>query len=132
MMQQQIQETGIRGPWSLIIFNNSVFIHQNIIEKAIINVIKKTNIKAIIKIFSAIFSLRTDKFSLLERIDKNERIALAIKKIVPIPVNSSIIETALYFDILREVKTTKQNPNKLEEVFKMCSDLLLAIKFNVL
>jgi hypothetical protein len=56
MMQQQIQETGIRGPWSLIIFNNSIFIHQNIIEKAIINVIKKTNIKAIIKMFSAIFS----------------------------------------------------------------------------
>ena len=43
-----------------------------------------------------------------------------------------MIETALYLDILREVKTTKQNPNKLEEVFKMCSDLLLAIKFFVL
>jgi hypothetical protein len=62
--------------------------------------------------------------------DKNERMLLTIKKIVPIPVSSSMIDTALYFDILREVKTTKQNPNKLEEVFKMCSDLLLAIKFN--
>ena len=57
---------------------------------------------------------------------------LTIKKMVPIPVSSSMIETALYLDILREVKTTKQNPNKLEEVFKMCSDLLLAIKFFVL
>jgi hypothetical protein len=63
--------------------------------------------------------------------DKNERMLLTIKKIVPTPVSSSMIDTALYFDILREVKTTKQNPNKLEEVFKMCSDLLLDIKFNV-
>ena len=61
--------------------------------------------------------------------DKNERILLTIKKIVPIPVSSSMIDIALYFDILREVKTTRQNPNKLEEVFKICSDLLLAIKF---
>ena len=64
--------------------------------------------------------------------DKNERMLLAIKKIVPTPVSSSMIDTELYFDILREVKTTRQNPNKLEEVFKMCSDLLLAIKFLLL
>ena len=63
--------------------------------------------------------------------DKNEKILLTIKKIVPTPVSSSIIDTSLYLDILREVNTTKQNPNKLEEVFKICSDLLLAIKFNV-
>ena len=63
--------------------------------------------------------------------DKNERMLLTIKKIVPTPVSSSMIDTELYFDILREVKTTRQNPNKLEEVFKMCSDLLLDIKFNV-
>ena len=62
--------------------------------------------------------------------DKNERILLTIKKIVPIPVSSSMIDIALYFDILREVKTTRQNPNKLEEVFKICSDLLLAIEFS--
>lgn len=66
-----------------------------------------------------------DIFSLPERRDKNEKILLMIKKIVAIPVNSSIIETSLYFDILREVNTTKQKPNKLEEVFKICSDLLL-------
>lgn len=63
--------------------------------------------------------------------DKNEKMLLTIKKIVPTPVSSSIIDTSLYLDILREVNTTKQNPNKLEEVFKICSDLLLAIKFNV-
>ena len=63
--------------------------------------------------------------------DKNERMLLTIKKIVPTPVSSSMTDTELYFDILREVKTTRQNPNKLEEVFKMCSDLLLDIKFNV-
>ena len=68
-----------------------------------------------------------DKFSLPVRIDKNEKILLTIKKIVPIPVSSSIIDTSLYFDILSEVNTTRQNPNKLEEVFKICSDLLLAI-----
>ncbi len=50
---------------------------------------------------------------------------------VPIPVNSSIIDTELYFDILREVNTTRQNPNRLEDVFKICSDLLFAIKFNI-
>lgn len=59
--------------------------------------------------------------------DKNEKMLLTIKKIVPIPVSSSIMDTSLYFDILREVNTTKQNPNKLEEVFKMCSDLFLDI-----
>jgi hypothetical protein len=62
--------------------------------------------------------------------DRKERIALMIKKIVPTPVNSSIIDTELYFDILREVNTTRQNPTKLEEVFKICSDLLFAIKIN--
>ena len=46
-----------------------LFIHQNIMEKAIIKVIKKTNTKATHHLW---------------------------------------IYTALYFDILREVKTTKQ------------------------
>lgn len=68
-----------------------------------------------------------DTFSLSERRDKNEKILLVIKKNVAIPVSSSMIDTSLYFDILREVNTTRQNPSKLEEVFNMCSDLLLAI-----
>ena len=101
-------------------------------EKAIRNVIKKTKIKAVIKMFSAIFSKRTDRFSLLIRVDKNEKTLLIIKKMDPTPLSSSMIDTELYFDILREVNTTRQNPKRFEDVFKMCSDLLLAIKFNVL
>jgi len=96
-------------------------------EKAIINVIEKTNNKATIKIFSAIFSYLIIESSFFARIDKKERKLLAINKIVATPVNSSIIETSLYLDIFREVKTTRQNPNKFEEVFKICPDLFSAI-----
>ena len=66
------------------------------------------------------------------RIDKKENIALPTKKIHAIPVNSSIIVTSLNFDILREVKTIRQNPNKLEDVLRICDDLSFAIHFKFL
>jgi hypothetical protein len=57
--------------------------------------------------------------------------ALAIKKTVSTPVNSSIIDVALYFDILSEVKTTKQKPIRLEDVFKICSDFIIGHNFSL-
>jgi hypothetical protein len=93
---------------------------QNIIEKAIIIVIAKMKNRAIIKILSATFSKSILFFSFFARIDKKERRLHAINRIVATPVNSSIIVAELYLDILSEVKTIRQNPNKLEEVLKIC------------
>ena len=78
-----------------------------------------TKIKAPINILSAILSYRTLFFSFVERMDKNEKKQHAINKIQATPVTSSILDSSLTFDILSEVNTTKQNPNKLEEVFNM-------------
>jgi len=44
---------------------------------------------------------------------------LTIKNILATPVDSSIRVNLSYFDILSEVKTTRQNPNKLEDVFRI-------------
>ena len=60
-------------------------------------------------------------------IDKNERRLLEISRMVATPVNSSIIEIALYRVIFSPVSTTRQNPSKFDEVFRMCSDLLCDI-----
>jgi hypothetical protein len=64
------------------------------------------------------------------RIDKKENRLHAINKIQATPVNSSIIDAPLNFDILREVNTIRQNPIKLEDVFRICGDLLSAIGLN--
>ena len=97
------------------------------IEKAIIKVIAKTNNKATTKTMSAIFSWRIPEFSLLARIDIKENKLLAASKIHVTPVNSSIFETSLYLDILSVVRTIRQKPKRLEDVFKMCFDLLSVI-----
>ncbi len=78
-----------------------------------------TNNKATIKMLSAILSNRTLFFSFVERMDKNEKKQHVINKIQATPVTSSILDSSLTFDILSEVNTTKQNPNKLEDVFNM-------------
>ena len=97
------------------------------IENAIINVIIKTDSNAIKKNLSAIVSYILTSLSFVVRIDKNENILLVIKKIQATPVNSSIFVSWSYFDILSDVKTTKQNPNRFEDVFKICCELLFAI-----
>ena len=97
-------------------------------EKAIINVTTKTNNKATMKILSAIFSYLALKCSFAVRMDKKDKIQLAINKIHAMPVISSILDASLNLDILNEVKTTRQNPNKLEDVLKICCVLLFAIK----
>jgi hypothetical protein len=62
------------------------------------------------------------------RIDKKEKKQLAINKIHATPVISSILDTSLYFDIFREVRTIRQNPNKLDDVFRICCVLLFVIE----
>ena len=94
---------------------------------AIINVTKKTKSKATIKILSAIFSYLILKFSFAVRMDKKEKKQLAIRSIHAIPVISSIFDTSLNFDILRDVRTMRQNPNKLDDVFRICCVLVFAI-----
>ena len=56
-------------------------------------------------------------------IDKKERIQAVIKSMMATVVNSSIIVLPAMFKSLREVSTTKQSPNKLEEAFNICGDL---------
>ena len=74
------------------------------------------------KNISAIFS-SLPLFLMEPRIDKKERIQLAIKSIMATVVNSSIIVLPAMFSNLREVSTTKQSPSKLEDAFNMWGDL---------
>jgi hypothetical protein len=61
--------------------------------------------------------------------ERKEKRLLAINKMHATPVNSSMSVTSLNFEILREVNTIRQNPSKLDDVFKICSDFLFAINF---
>jgi hypothetical protein len=54
---------------------------------------------------------------------------LLIKIIMASAAPSSINEDSLRFEILTEVKTIKQNPNKLAEVFKICGALFVLSVF---
>lgn len=83
---------------------------------------------AIRKTISAIFSRRSDLVSSFVRIDKNEKIQLAINRMADIPVISSMIVAAENFDILIDVNTIRQNPKRLEEVVKICGDFSAGIK----
>lgn len=85
-------------------------------------------VSAMRKIKSAVFSYRALTCSFKVLIDKNDKKLQTISNKAAIPVHSSISVASLYFEILREVNTIKQNPNRLEEVFKICGDLLFSIK----
>ena len=85
------------------------------------------NISAIKKIISATLSKRKLNCSFNVRIDKNERKLAAINNIEVIPVNSSIIVSSLNLETLSDVKTIRQKPNKLEDVFNICVDLLFIL-----
>ena len=52
---------------------------------------------------------------------------LIISIIADTPVISSIYVAAANFEILIEVNTTKQNPKRFDELFKMCGDFSVAI-----
>jgi hypothetical protein len=99
-------------------------------EKAIIKVITNTKNKATIKILSAMRSYLTVRISFDVRIEKKEKIQLAINNMHATPVSSSIFDSSLNFDIFNEVRTIRQNPNKLDDVFKICCVLLFAIGLN--
>ncbi len=105
--------------------------NQKITVNAIKKVIAKIITKAIRKITSATLSKRKLKLSFKVRIDRNEIKLQDINKIDAIPVHSSINVTSLNFDIFSEVKTIRQNPNKLDDVFRIWDDLLFVINFNL-
>lgn len=76
-------------------------------------------IRASKKNMSAYFSNLKPEVSLVLLIDKNDSRLLAISKTEAAPVNSSIIDISLYLLIFNDVKTMRQNPSRLEDVFKM-------------
>ena len=84
-------------------------------------------IKALKKNHSARLSKRFSKRSLPVRIDRKDKIQLPIKNIAANPVNSSIKVLSLHVLTLIEVVTTKQNPNRLDAVPKICCEVLFAI-----
>lgn len=73
---------------------------------------------------SAINSYLIKNFGLLVRMERNENRLDIINNIAATPVSSSMMDTSLYLEIFNDVNTTKQNPNKLDEVFKICEVLL--------
>ena len=83
------------------------------------NVMRKTMTRAIIKILSAILSSLLLLLSSVALIDKKEKKQLVVRKIQVTPVNSSIKDTSLNLVIFNEVKTTRQKPSKLDEVFRI-------------
>jgi hypothetical protein len=98
-------------------FNNAI--RQPITLKTIkMAVIKTTNMPPI-KNKSAIRSKGLPLF-ILPRIERNERIQLSIKKKIATISVLSIIVRCDNFKNLRDVSTTKHNPNKLEDAFNIC------------
>ncbi len=84
-------------------------------------VVTNNNVSPQRKIISAIRSSNTDRYD-CERIDKNERIQLAINRMIATTVNSSIIVFSDLSSNFKEVRTIKQMPNKFEEAFNICVD----------
>jgi hypothetical protein len=75
------------------------------------------------KIKSAIFSNRIPDFLML-RIDRKDKTQLIININIAIAVSSSIMLFSAILLILNEVRTTKQRPIRVAEVFRICGDLL--------
>ena len=94
---------------------------SKIVIPKLINPIKKT--------ISATRSNFSERISLLERIERKERIQLIINVKADKPVISSMIVAVVNLEILIEVNTTRQNPSRLDELFKICGDFSAAIIF---
>ena len=86
--------------------------------------IVKIRIKARRKIESAILSYLKLSFSFELRIDRKEKKLHVIRSMDATPVHSSMSVSSLNREIFRDVKTIRQNPNRFDEVFKICGDLL--------
>ena len=89
-------------------------------------VVMNITVRPIRKKKSAIFSNLVANDSFGHLIDKNESMQLAINDIVATAVHSSIMVDCFRCKMERDVKTRKQSPNKLEEVFNMWVDLFIA------
>jgi hypothetical protein len=81
----------------------------------VINIIDRP----IIKKNSAIFSYLTANFSFLLLIARNERKLLVIKEKVATAVTSIIIGACFIFSARKDVRTIKQSPSRLDDVFNM-------------
>ena len=57
-------------------------------------------------------------------IERNDSRQLEIKRNMDSAVHSSMIERSLSFNALSDINTTKQRPNRLDDVLSMCGDLL--------
>jgi hypothetical protein len=90
------------------------------IENATMKVIPNINMSAAINILSASSSKPEAILTFVDLRDKKEKRLHAIKRMQAMPVISSILVTLEYLDILSDVSTTRQNPSRLEEVFRMC------------
>ncbi len=69
---------------------------------------------------------RSNLFELVAvfRMARKDNKQLLINTMMAKAAPSSIKDDSSSFEILTEVRTMKQNPNKLAEVFKICGDLL--------
>ena len=86
--------------------------------------VTKRQISPVKKTISAIYSYLFP-FAELFLKERKEKILLHINSMAATEVHSSIKVVPFNFNIFNEVKTRKQMPGKLAEVFKMCGALLL-------
>lgn len=91
-------------------------------------VVTKSTIKPQRNKISAIRSNFVE-FRLLLLIERNENKQLLIKIIIASAAPSSIKDDSSSLETLTEVKTMKQNPNKLADVFKIWGDLFSLSSF---
>jgi hypothetical protein len=73
---------------------------------------------------SSRFSLR----SFFVRIEVNERIQDIVSRTATTEVNSSIIYDSILLAICNDVITKRQNPRRFADVFRICCDVLFAIR----
>jgi len=91
-------------------------------------VVIKSTIRPERKSKSAQRSIFNERLVLLRMAIKESKqllMKMTIAKAAPLSIN----DDSLRLDILTEVNTMKQNPNKLAEVFKMCGDLFPCSSF---
>lgn len=85
-------------------------------------VVIKSTMRPIRNRMSALRSILKERFPELFMARKEER-QLLIKMMIASAAPSSIMDDWESLEILTDVSTIKQKPNKLAEVFKICGDL---------
>jgi len=84
-------------------------------------VVKKSNDRPPRKMISAMPSKKM-LLLLMPRIDKKEKMQLAINRMMATTVISSMMDVSDLLSTFNEVSTIKQIPTKLDEAFKICGD----------